>query len=186
MSELDRDGALSLLKKNLKNKHLFSHSLAVEAVMRRLARHFGEDEELWGVAGLLHDIDYDWTKDDPERHGIEGARLLAEAGLPDEVVYAVKAHNSRHGLPRRSRLDAALYATDPLTGFIVAAALIRPEKKVAAVGVDFLQNRFKEKSFARGASREAMMACSEIGLSLEEFMSLGLEAMQGIAGELGL
>ncbi len=186
MSKLDRDWALVLLKKNLTNKNLFNHSLAVEAVMRRLARHFGEDEELWGIAGLLHDIDYDWTKDEPERHSLEGARVLEEAGLPREVVYAVKAHNSRHGLPRLSLLDKALYATDPLTGFIVAAALIRPEKKLAAVDVDFLQNRFKEKSFARGASRETMMACEEMGLSLEEFMRMGLEAMKGIAGELGL
>ncbi|MHB1042490.1 MAG: HD domain-containing protein, partial [Eubacteriales bacterium] len=173
-------------KKNLKNKNLFSHSLAVEAVMRRLAAHFQEDVEKWGLAGLLHDIDYDRTRDDPDRHSMEGAGMLEEAGLPADLVYAVRVHNDRHGLPRLSLMDRALFATDPMTGLIVAGALIRPEKKLAAVDVQFLVNRFNEKSFARGANRETIRACSELGLSLEEFLGLGLEAMQGIAGELGL
>lgn len=183
---MNRDEALALLKKNLTNKNLFNHSLAVEAVMRRLAEHFGEDVEKWGLAGLLHDIDYDRTKDDPAKHSIEGAEILAGLGLPDDIVYAVKVHNSRHGLPRLSLMDKALFATDPLTGLIVAGALIRPEKKLAAIDVPFLLNRFSEKSFARGANRETIKACSETGLSLEEFMGLGLEAMQGIAKELKL
>ncbi|MCL6612946.1 MAG: HDIG domain-containing protein [Peptococcaceae bacterium] len=183
---MDRAEALSLLKKNLKNKNLFSHSLAVEAVMRRLARHFDQDEEKWGLAGLLHDIDYDRTKDDPDRHSVEGAQLLAEHGLPEDIVHAVKVHNDRHGFPRESLMDKALFATDPLTGLIVAGALIRPEKKLAAIDVPFLMNRFHEKSFARGANRETIKACSELGLSLEEFLGLGLEGMQAVAGDLGL
>lgn len=183
---MNREEALVLLKKNLKNKNLFNHSLAVEAVMRRLAEHFNEDVEKWGLAGLLHDIDYDRTKDDHARHSIEGAEILAEFGLPDDIVYAVKVHNSYHGLPRLSVMDKALFATDPLTGLIVAGALIRPEKKLAIIDVPFLLNRFSEKSFARGANRETIKACSEMGLSLEEFMGLGLEAMQGIAKELKL
>lgn len=183
---MNREEAYKLLKQHLKNKNLIKHSLAVEAVMRRLARHFGEDEEKWGLAGLLHDVDYDRTKDDPYRHSLEGAELLEQAGLPADVVYAVKVHNEVHGLPRKSLLDKSLYATDPLTGLIVAGALIRPEKKLSAIDTAFLMNRFGEKSFARGANRETMAACSEMGLSLEEFMALGLEAMQGIAGEMGL
>ncbi len=183
---MNRMEALSLLKKNLTNKNLFNHSLAVEAVMRRLAEHFGEDVEKWGLAGLLHDIDYDRTKDSPEIHSIEGAEMLNDLGLPGDIVYAVKVHNDYHGLPRLSLLDKALFATDPLTGFIVAGALIRPEKKLAAVDVPFLLKRFGEKAFARGANRETMKACEEMGLSLEEFMEMGLEAMQGIAGELKL
>ena len=154
--------------------------------MCRLARHFGEDEQKWGLAGLLHDIDYDSTKDDPSRHSLEGAVMLEELGLPADVVYAVKVHNEAHGMPRESLLDKALYATDPLTGLIVAGALIRPEKKLAAIDIPFLQKRFHEKAFARGASREQINSCSELGLSLEEFMGLGLEAMQGIAVEMGL
>jgi len=183
---MNRDEALALLKKNLTNKNLFNHSLAVEAVMRRLAKHFGQDVEVWGLAGLLHDIDYDRTKDDPTRHSVEGAAILAEHGLAEDIVYAVKAHNSRHGLPRLSLMDKALFATDPLTGLIVAGALIRPEKKLSAIDVPFLMKRFYEKSFARGANRETISTCSQTGLSLEEFVGLGLEAMQGIAGELKL
>ncbi|WP_027364938.1 HD domain-containing protein [Desulfotruncus alcoholivorax] len=183
---MTRDEADQLLKQHMKNKNLIKHSLAVEACMRRLARRFGEDEEKWGLAGLLHDIDYDRTKDDPDRHSIEGARLLAEAGLPEDVVYAVKVHNEAHGFPRKSLMDKSLYCIDPLTGLIVAAALIKPEKKLAAIDVEFLLKKFGEKSFARGANREIIAACSEIGLSLEEFIALGLEAMQGIAGEMGL
>ncbi|MBE0467610.1 MAG: HDIG domain-containing protein [Candidatus Desulforudis sp.] len=183
---MKREEALALLKKNVTNRNLQKHCLAAEAVMRRLARHCGEDEELWGLTGLLHDIDWDRTKGELDRHSLEGADMLDELGMPPEVVYAVKVHNEHHGLPRQSLLDKALYAVDPLTGFIVAGALIRPEKKLAAVDVPFLTNRFKEKAFARGANREQMQTCAELGLSLEEFIGLGLEAMQENAKELGL
>ncbi|MDN5345117.1 MAG: uncharacterized protein PWQ18_1231 [Clostridia bacterium] len=174
------------MEKHIKNKNLRKHCLAVGVVMAALARHLGEDEEKWTVAGLLHDIDYETTKDEPDRHSLVGAEMLAQEGLPEDVIYAVKAHNERHGLPRQDRLSQALYATDPLTGLIVAAALIRPEKKLALVDVPFLLNRYHEKSFARGANRETMAACSELGLTLEDFFHIGLEAMQGIAAELGL
>lgn len=183
---LSREEALKLMKENLKQKNLQKHCLAVEAVMRRLARHFGEDPEIWGLAGILHDIDYEETKDDPHRHSLVGAEMLADLDLPPEIIYAVKVHNDVHGLPRKSLMDKALYATDPLTGLIVAGALIHPEKKLSAIDVHFLVNRFHEKSFARGARRETIASCSEMGLSLEEFLGLGLEAMQGIAKELGL
>ncbi len=183
---MTREEALKFLNENLENRNLFKHSLAVEAVMRDLARRFGEDEDIWGLAGLLHDIDYDRTKDDPDRHSMEGARLLEEKGLPEEVVYAVKVHNERHGLPRRSLLDKALYATDPVTGLIVAGALIKKEKSLAAIDVPFLINRFGEKSFARGANRETIKSCEEMGLTLEEFLDISLKAMQKISGEMGL
>ncbi|TYO94864.1 HD domain-containing protein [Desulfallas thermosapovorans] len=183
---MTREEAYKLLKQHLKNKNLIKHSLAVEAVMRRLAEHFNEDVEKWGLAGLLHDIDYDRTKDDPHRHSLEGADLLADKGLPGDVVYAVRVHNEAHGLPRKTLMDKALYSTDPLTGLIVAGALVRPEKKLSAVDVTFLKKKYGEKAFARGANREIIAACSEMGLELEEFLALGLEAMQGIAGEMGL
>ncbi|WP_031516661.1 HDIG domain-containing metalloprotein [Desulfofalx alkaliphila] len=183
---MNRNQAMDLLKKHLKNKNLMKHCLAVEAVMAGLARHFGEDEEKWALAGLLHDIDYDFTKDDPQRHSLEGAKILEEAGLPEEVVYAVKVHNEAHGLPRNSLMDKALYSVDPLTGLITAAALIRPEKSLFAVNVESLMKRYGEKAFARGANRNAIAACTELGISMEEFMAIGLEAMQGIANELGL
>ena len=174
------------LTKYIDNKNLLKHMIATEAVMIRLAKYFDQDPDVWGLAGLLHDIDYEETKDKPEIHGIRGAEILAGLGLAEEIGYAVKVHNDRIGLPRVSLLDKALYAIDPLTGLIVAGALIRPEKKLAVVDVPFLRKRFDEKSFARGANRQQIQACSELGLNLEEFLGLGLEAMQGIAGELEL
>lgn len=183
---MNREDAYKLLKQHLKNKNLFKHCLAAEAVMRRLAEHFDEDTELWSLAGLLHDIDYEQTKNDADKHSIVGAEMLAEAGFPQELVYAVKVHNDQHGLPRNSRLDKALYATDPLTGLVVAAALIRPEKKLEIVDVEFLLNRYNETSFARGARRDVIASCDQLGLSLEEFIGLGLEGMQRISTELGL
>ncbi|HOV43264.1 MAG TPA: HDIG domain-containing protein [Syntrophothermus lipocalidus] len=183
---MTRDEALKLLKRYLKNKNLFNHCLAVEAIMRGVARRFDEDEEEFGLAGLLHDIDYDSTANDLSRHSLVGSEMLAQEGLPPEIVYAVKVHNDAHGLERKSLLDKALYAADPVSGFIVAAALIRPEKKLEVVDVDFLLNRFKEKSFARGARREQMAACEEFGMSLPEFLELSLRSMQAIAPALGL
>lgn len=183
---MNRDEALTLLQQHLENANLVKHSLAVEAVMRGLARHFEQDEEKWALAGLLHDIDYDRTKDSPEEHSIIGAGILQDNGLPEDVVYAVKVHNHVHGLPRVSLMDKALYCTDPVTGLVTAGALIKKEKSLSAIDVPFLAKRFGEKSFARGANRETIMACSEIGLSLDEFLDLSLQAMQEISGELGL
>jgi putative nucleotidyltransferase with HDIG domain len=183
---LNRDQAMQMVKKHVKNKNLIKHMLAVEVIMRQLAAHFGEDVERWGLAGLLHDVDYDKTAKEPEQHSLLGAEMLAEAGLGEDLVYAVKVHNEAHGLPRNSLLDKALYAADPLSGLIVAAALIHPERKLAAIDVPFVLNRFKEKSFARGVSREQLQTCSELGLTLEQFIELGLQAMRGISSELGL
>jgi len=183
---ISRDEALNILKKNLKNKNLRKHCLAAEAIMRKLAERFGEDEELWGLAGLLHDIDYEETRDDPQRHSLVGGEMLAEMGFPEELVHAVKAHNEVHGIERKSLLDKALYAVDPLTGLIVAAALIKPEKKLNAIDADFVLNRFKEKSFARGANREQIKSCFQMGLELKEFVEIGLKAMQDIAEDLEL
>lgn len=183
---MEREEALRLVKEEVKTKNLIKHMLAVEVVMRRLAGELGQDEELWALAGLLHDLDYDRTVDCPEQHGLLGAQILEERGLPAELVHAVKAHNEMLGVERQSLLDKALYAADPVTGLLVAAALIHPQKKLAAVDVDFVLNRFKEKSFARGADRGQIETCSELNLSLEQFIALSLEAMQSAAAELGL
>ncbi|MCL6580773.1 MAG: HDIG domain-containing protein [Firmicutes bacterium] len=184
---MERQEALKMMLDNVQNPNLRKHILAVEAVMRRLARRLGQDEERWGLAGLLHDVDYEATKDSPERHSLVGAEMLARAGLDEEIVDAVRAHNDYHGLERRTLMAKALYAADPLTGLIVAAALISPAKKLSAIDTQFVLNRFGEKAFARGARREPMLgAKDELGLELEELISLGLEAMQGISGELGL
>ncbi|NTW04818.1 MAG: HDIG domain-containing protein [Peptococcaceae bacterium] len=183
---MKRPEAEKLLHHHLKNKNLIKHSLAVEAVMRGLAKHLGENRELWGIAGLVHDIDYDWTKDAMAKHSLEGARILKENGFSEDLVYAVKVHNHIHGLPRISLLDKALYAADPVTGLITAGALILKEKKLSSVDVPFLIKRFAEKSFARGANRETILSCTELGLTLEEFLSISLSAMQEISQEIGL
>ncbi|NLA10710.1 MAG: HDIG domain-containing protein [Firmicutes bacterium] len=183
---MKREEALSLVKQEVKTRNLIKHMLAVEAVMRRLAEELAQDEELWALAGLLHDLDYDKTVHQPEQHGLLGAQMLEEKGLPAELIQAVKAHNEALGVARESLMDKALYAADPVTGLLVAAALVHPEKKLAAIDLDFVMNRFKEKSFARGANRGQIESCSELDLSLEQFLVLSLEAMQSIAGELGL
>lgn len=183
---MEREVALEFVKKNVKNKNLLKHMLACEAVMAALARHFGEEEEKWALAGLLHDIDYDQTKDEPQRHSLVGGEMLENAGIAKDIVYAVKCHNDIHGLERKGKMDMALFCTDPLTGLIVASALIKPEKSLAAIDVKFLMNRFEEKGFARGASRVQIAACRELGLTLEEFFGIALKAMQDIHGDLGL
>lgn len=183
---MNREEALIELKKNVNNKNLLKHMYACEAVMKGLARHFGEDEGKWGIAGLLHDIDYEQTKDDPVTHSKLGAEMLTKMGMPEDVVYAVKVHNGAHGLPRTSLMDKALYATDPTTGLIVAGALIKPEKKLSAIDVDFLVKRFHEKSFAKGAKREQIASCTDMGLSLEQFLGLALSSMQENSEILGL
>ena len=184
--QMKRDEALNLVQKHVRNRNLIKHMLAVEAIMRALAVKLKQDVEQWGLAGLLHDIDYDKTADQPEQHSLVGAEMLAAAKVDPQIVYAVKVHNEVHGLPRESLLDKALYAADPLSGLIVAAALIHPDRKLAAIDVPFLVNRFHEKSFARGASREQIESCQELGLSLEQFLDLSLRALQAINMELGL
>lgn len=183
---MKREEALDLMRTHLRNRNLQKHTLAVEAVMRRLARHFGEDEEKWGLTGILHDLDYEITGGDLHRHSLVAAEMLERHGVEADIVEAVKSHNEAHGVARRSLLAKGLFAVDPLTGLIVAAALIHPEKKLAAIDARFVLNRFGEKAFARGAKRETIKTCEEIGLSLEQFVELGLEAMQDIAGDLGL
>lgn len=183
---MTRDEALTLIEQHVTNMNLRKHMLAVEAVMRALARRLGQDDERWGLAGLLHDIDYDETAKDEERHSMVGADFLASLGIDPDIVYAVRVHNEAHGLPRNSQMDKALYAADPLTGLITSAALILPAKKLSAIDASFVMKRFGEKAFARGANREQIQRCSEIGLELEEFVQIGVEAMQGIAELLGL
>ena len=180
-----RDDAMALLRSHVKTRNLIKHCLACEAVLGALAPRFGGDVEQWRLAGLLHDVDYDQTLNSPETHARIGAEVLERAGLDGEVVHAVLAHADK--APRVSALDKALWCTDPLTGLIVAAALIRPEKKLAVIDAAFVLNRFKEKGFARGANREQIATCEqELGLTLEEFVAVGLAAMQGISDELGL
>ena len=181
---MNRDEAVALLEERVSNKNLRKHCLACEAIMRRLAGRFDGDADEWALAGLLHDIDYDEVGQDPERHALVGAEILAEKGLSEEVLTAVKGHNDK--APRESAMARALYACDPASGFIVACALIHKEKKLAPINVPFMKKRFKEKRFAANASREGMASCSELGMELDDFLGECLEAMKTISGPLGL
>jgi putative nucleotidyltransferase with HDIG domain len=181
---MNREEAMALVEANVKNKNLVKHMIAVEACMSGLAKHFNEDENLWALTGLLHDVDYDTTKDDPARHALVGAAMLEEKGLDERIIYAIKAHPGH--VEAKSKMDKALYACDPITGLIVAAVLMHPTKKIANIDVEFVLRRFNEKRFAAGANREQIKTCESLGLLLDEFTGICIKAMQGAAVELGL
>lgn len=183
---MTREEVLDSVRANIENGNLLKHMLATEAVMRALARRLGEDEEEWGLTGLMHDIDMELIEGDMSQHSKLGADLARELGADEAMAHAILCHNTAHGVPLQTKLDRALYCVDPLTGLIVAAALVRPDKKLAGLEAKSVMKRFKEKEFAAGASREQISQCSELGLELEEFIELGLEAMKGISDELGL
>jgi putative nucleotidyltransferase with HDIG domain len=179
-----REEALELLKKHLQNKNLVKHCLSVEACMRAMAARLGQDPDAWGLAGILHDLDYELTEKSPELHTSETVKILEAEGVPPEIIHAVKAHAAK--VPCESPMDWAIYSIDPLTGLIIAAALMHPAKKLKAIDLDFVKRRYKEKSFARGARREEIEESRNLGLDLDEFISICLAAMQGIDQELGL
>ena len=183
---MDRKEVLNSVKENVENKNLVKHMLATEAIMRALARRFGEDEKEWSLTGLLHDIDVELTEGDMKSHSKLGADLARELGASEAMAHAILCHNERHAVSIETKLDKTLFCTDPLTGLIIAAALVRPDKKLAGLEASSVKKKFKEKSFAAGANREQIALCSEIGLELGEFIELGLAAMQGIAADLGL
>ncbi len=185
---MEREEAIELLRSNLQADNLLKHSYASEAVMRMLAREKGEDEHLWGLTGLLHDLDLEICNGDMSVHADTAARMLEERGAPAEMVDAVRMHNAE-GLElgeRSTVLQHALASAETVTGFIVAAALVRPDRKLEGVKVSSLRKRMKEKAFARGARREVILECEQASFELDEFLALALEAMQGISDELGL
>ncbi len=178
---------LELLKENIENKNLIKHSLAVSAAMKELAREFGEDEEKWETAGLLHDIDYEKTKDKPEEHSKKGSEMLKELGFEEDICQAVLSHNKMHQIEPDSLMAKALYCVDPLTGLIVASTLVLPSKKISDLKTENVLKRFKEKSFAKGADREVISQCREmLDLNLEQFIAMVLGAMKKISDDLGL
>ncbi len=181
---MTREEALKLVSERIKNRNLVKHCLAVEAAMRALAPRFGGDPDKWALAGLLHDLDYEETKDAPERHALVTVEELRGMGFADEeILNAILAHAEKKS--PETPMEWALHAVDPLTGLIVAAALVHPEK-LAGLTTKNVLNRYKEKSFARSASRETIAKCERLGMTLEEFVEVVLSAMKGIRGELGL
>ena len=184
---MNRQEALDLLNSHLSADNLRKHCLATEAIMRALAVRLGEPVDLWGIAGLLHDLDYEETADNPSEHGLKTAAILAESDLPPEVISAIKAHNAEAlGLARQSKLDFALTCAESITGMVIATALVYPDKRLASVKAKSIIKRMKKKDFARRVNRDQIRLCEEIGVPLADFAELSLRAMQGISDELGL
>jgi putative nucleotidyltransferase with HDIG domain len=181
---MNREEALELLKQHLKNRNLVKHCLAVEACMKAVAGRLGHDPGPWGLAGVLHDLDYEITEKSPDLHTTETVKILRDKGIDEAVVHAVQAHAGK--VPCESPMDWAIYSIDPLTGLIIAAALMHPDKKLKSIDLEFVKRRYKEKSFARGARREEIEQCANLGLGLDEFISIALAAMQEIDQDLGL
>jgi putative nucleotidyltransferase with HDIG domain len=183
---ISRDEAISLLESKIENINLRRHMLATESIMRALASRLDRDADLWGLTGLLHDIDLEEVDQDPKRHAAVGAEWL-EGKLPGEAVQAVKAHNGEMlGIGRSSELEHALAAAETLTGLVVAATLVLPSKKLADLKVKSVRKRMKEPRFAAGVNREIIKECEKFGMEVPEFIELGVEAMRGIGPDLGL
>jgi len=184
---IERDEAIALLKKFIKNENLIRHCLASEAVMIELAKRLGEDEEKWGLAGLLHDLDVELVNADLSVHTLETEKILRENHVDEEIIDAIKMHNEMASKKKRSeKFHHALAAAETITGLVVATALVYPDKKLASVKSKSIRKRMKQKAFAAGVNRENIMECEKIGLDLNEFCEIALTAMRGIADELGL
>lgn len=181
---MDYADALALVRSKAEKDITVRHLITVGGVMRRLARHFGEDEERWALVGLFHDIDMDQTHDDLDRHAYVGAGWLREAGIDEVIVNAVLAH--AHEQYRSDLVSRAIVPADAVTGFLVACALVRPEK-VAGMKVSSCKKKLKERSFAPGVDRDGIRGCEEsIGLPLDDLLQLGIEGLELVAGEVGL
>lgn len=181
-----RDDAFTLVTERIPSANLVSHCVATEIIMEALAQRLGlsqPDVGRWALAGLLHDLDYAETAEDPERHGLLTAAEL-EGRIDDEMTHAILAHADK--APRESLMDHALWCADPTTGFIVAAALVRPDKDLSGVEVKSLKKRWKEKAFARGANRDQMAGHEALGLERDEFLGIALDAMKARHAEVGL
>jgi len=184
---LPRQQALELLHEHIKNERMIAHCLASEAVMRALARKLGQDEEAWGLAGLLHDIDVEDTNADPYIHGLQGADLLQGMGVDEEIVDAIRMHNEvAAGKERTTLFQHALAAGETITGLITATTYVYPDRKVASVKPSSVVKRMKEKAFAASVKRENIMECEMIGIPIADFAAISIAAMSEIADEIGL
>jgi putative nucleotidyltransferase with HDIG domain len=183
---MNRDDAWNLLCEFTLTDSLRKHALAVECAMRAYARRYGEDEELWGVVGLVHDFDYEQNPTMPE-HTAVGAKIMRERGWPEEIVLAMLSHADYSGVPRTTRMQKALAAVDELTGLVAAVSLVRPSKNIADVTIKSVKNKWKDKAFAAGVNRQEIEQCAaDLGVPLDEHIGVVLAAMQAHAAELGL
>ncbi len=165
--------------------------LSVEAAMRAYAERFGEDTDRWGIAGLVHDFDYEKFPNaghsPTEEHPAEGVRILRSRGYPEDILEAILGHANYSGVPRESRMAKTLFAVDELTGLITATALVRPTRNIHEVEAKSVRKKMKDKAFARGVNRDDVInGATDLGVDLDEHIAFVISAMQGVAGDLGL
>ena len=183
---ISRDDALELLGQYIQNKNMIKHCLATEAVMRALARRLDSNEDQWGLAGLLHDLDVE-TQPDLSVHTNETVKVLSDKGVDPEIIDAISMHNEKaHGRKRHTTFHHALAAGETITGLVTATALVYPDKKLSSVKPKSVRKRFKEKAFAKGADRDIIRECEQLDLEINEFCDLALAAMREISDDLGL
>lgn len=185
---IDREIALEWLKDKVTNDNLIKHMLATEAIMRSLADKLGQDADQWGLTGLLHDLDFEDTKDNPAQHSLETVRFLQEQGVNDQkVLTAIQSHNyEMTKVARNTDLDYALTSAEQITGLIVGCALVRPDKKLSSLSKESVLKKFNQPAFTARVDRNLIKLSEKLGFSLDEFVDISLEAMQSISGELGL
>jgi len=185
--DVSREKVLARLHKHISNEKTIIHSLASEAVMHALARRLDEDEDRWGITGLLHDIDVEVTNADPKVHALKAEELLKDFDLDVDMLDAIRMHNDdATGLPRTTIFQHALAAGETITGLIYATTLVYPDKKIESVKYKSVRKRMKEKAFAASVNRDHILECEEIGIPLDEFIQLSVDAMRGISAEIGL
>jgi len=183
---IDRNAAWNLLTEFTESESLRKHALAVEACMRAYARRFGADEEFWGMVGLIHDFDYE-KYPTAQEHPFKGNEILKERGYSDEIRRAIMSHAEYTGVTRESQMEKALFACDELAGLITATALVKPGRSLAEVDAKSVRKKMKDKAFARSISRDDIVnGAKDLGVDLDEHIAFCIEAMKGIAGELGL
>jgi putative nucleotidyltransferase with HDIG domain len=185
-ARMDRTEALNIVHEFIKNENLVRHMLAVEAAMRFYAAKYGEDQDTWGITGILHDFDWE-IHPTLEQHPTAGAPILQERGVPEEIVRAVLSHADHTGIPRQTQMEKALYACDEITGLITAVALVRPSRSLADLETSSVKKKWKDRAFAAGANREEISkAAQEFGIDLWEHVGNVILAMRTISAELGL
>ncbi len=183
---LSREDAIGLVGKKVSNKNLKKHMLAVAQIMKKTAEEIGRDGKKWEICGLVHDVDYEETKDDPSRHALCSAEML-EGKVSEDILKAIKAHNHEYtGVKPRTKMDKALVAADAASGLIIATALVMPDRKIQEARPESVFKKFEDSSFARNVDRERILYCEEFGMDRDDFLSLALEALQEIDEELGL
>lgn len=192
---ISREEAFKLVEKYVTTPWLKLHMRESEVIMMALAKKFDEDDEVWGISGLIHDLDYDYVGKDPKRHVVEFDKILEMESLvvgediPEEMYHAIKSHYEEHPdiqQKRESKLDYALSASETISGFLVACALVQPDKKISSVDVESVKKKFKKKDFAKAVRRELIYDIEKIGMSLDEFIEISLKSLREIDTEIGL